>query len=133
MDISSAPPCAWYEAWLRQSGLDPAEWVIFLCSETPGAYRGRFTGFKTADASALNATGSLATYLDFYVMTQADKVLTANSSFSFVAAMLNENATAFLRPCAEKDCLVPFDPWDAEALLRFVASPEVHQRFLSQD
>ena len=126
-------PCAWYEAWLRQSGLDPAEWVISIRSETPGEYRGRFAGFKTADASDLNATGSLATYLDFYVMTQADKVLTANSSFSFMAAMLNENATTFLRPCAEKECLVPFDPWDAEALLRFVPSPEVHQRFLRQD
>jgi FkbM family methyltransferase len=109
-------PCAWYEAWLRQSGMDPADWVVYIRSETPGEYRGRFDGFKTADASDLGATGSLATYLDFYVMSQADKVLTANSSVSFMAAMLNENATAFLRPCAEKECLVPFDPWDAESV-----------------
>ena len=66
-------------------------------------------------------------------MTQADKVLTANSSFSFMATMLNENGTEFLRPCAETERLVRFDPWDADVLLRFAPTPETHQRFISQD
>lgn len=126
-------PCAWYEAWLSRSGLDPTEWAVYVCSETPADYRGRFAGFKTADASDLGAAGSLAAYLDFYVMTKADKVLTSNSSFSFMATMLNENASEFLRPSAEMEELVPFDPWDADALLRFSPSPETHQRFINQD
>lgn len=126
-------PCVWYEAWLSRSGLDPAEWAVYVCSETPADYRGRFAGFKTADASDLGAAGSLAAYLDFYVMTKADKVLTSNSSFSFMATMLNESASEFLRPSAETEGLVPFDPWDADALLRFSPSPETHQRFINQD
>jgi FkbM family methyltransferase len=126
-------PCAWYEAWLSRSGLDPAEWAVYVCSETPADYRGRFAGFKTADASDLGAAGSLAAYLDFYVMTKADKVLTSNSSFSFMATMLNETAPEFLRPSAETEGLVPFDPWDADVLLRFSPPPEAHQRFINQD
>ena len=126
-------PCMWYEAWLKDAGLDPTEWVIYLCSESPTDYRGRFPGFRKSDAIQLGASGALAAYLDFYVMTQADKVLTANSSFSFMATMLNENGTEFLRPCAETERLVRFDPWDADVLLRFAPTPETHQRFISQD
>ncbi len=126
-------PCAWYEAWLRDAGLDPSEWIIYVCSESPTTYRGRFPGFKKAAASDLGASGDLAAYLDFYVMTKADKVLTSNSSFSFMAAMLNEVGTEFLRPCAESERLVPFEPWDAEVLLRFVPTSEAHQKFIRQD
>lgn len=126
-------PCAWYEEWLSRNGFDPAEWLIYVCSETPAAYRRRFVGFQTADASDLGGSPVTAAYLDFYVLTQADQVLVANSSFSFMAAMLNEKATAFARPCAEKEGLIPFDPWDAPVLLRYSPSPEVHQRFAAQD
>ena len=126
-------PCAWYESWLQARGLDPSEWIIYVCSESPATYRGRFPGFKKADASDLGASGDLAAYLDFYVMTKADKVLTSNSSFSFMAAMLNDAGTEFLRPCAETERLIRFDPWDADVLLRFVPTSETHQRFIRQD
>jgi FkbM family methyltransferase len=126
-------PCAWYEVWLKDAGLDPSEWVIFLCSETPTDYRGRFPEFKKADSDELGMHGVLAAYLDFYVMTKADKVLTANSSFSIMASMLNENGSEFLRPCAETERLVRFDPWDTDVLLRFTPTPETHQRFIDQD
>jgi FkbM family methyltransferase len=126
-------PCAWYEAYLRDAGLDPSEWIIYVCSEDPKRYRGRFGGFKTADFSDMGAPEGLAAYLDFYVMTKADKVLTANSSFSFMATMLNENDAEFLRPCAETERLVRYDPWDADVLLRFTPTPETHQRFIDQD
>ena len=66
-------------------------------------------------------------------MTKADKVLTANSSFSFMATMLNENDAEFLRPCAVTERLVRYDPWDADVKLRFTPTPETHQRFIDQD
>lgn len=126
-------PCLWYEAWLRDSGLDTSEWIIYVCSEIPPDYRNRFPGYKKIDSVELGASGALAAYLDFYVMTKADKVLTANSSFSFMATMLNEVGTEFFRPCAESERLVPFEPWDADVLLRFTPSAETHQRFIDQD
>lgn len=126
-------PCSWYESWLSQSGLDPAEWLVYLCSENPATYRKRFEGFKITDASDLDAGSELAIYLDFYIMTQADKVLISNSSFSFMATMLNEKTTDFLRPCAEKEMLISFNPWDSEVLLRYAPPAEVHKRFILQD
>lgn len=126
-------PCSWYEAWLSRSGLDPAEWIVYVCSEHPEQYRQRFAGFVTADAGQLGAGPALAAYMDFYVLTQAENVLIANSSFSFMAAMLNEKATAFARPCAEKEQLMPFDPWDAPVLLRYSPPAEIHKRFAAQD
>lgn len=126
-------PCAWYEDWLRRSGFDPAEWLIYVCSETPAPYLRRFAGYQTADATHLGGKGEVAAYLDFYVLTQADYVLAANSSFSFMAAMLNEHATGFARPCAQQEALVAFDPWDAPVLLRHAPAPEVHRRFIEQD
>lgn len=126
-------PCAWYEEWLLSSGFDPAEWIVYVCSETPGPYRRRFAGFQTADATDFGATEDLATYLDFYILTQADQVLIANSSYSFMAAMLNENARGFARPCAQQETLLPFEPWDAPVLLRHSPTPETHIRFFTQD
>jgi len=126
-------PCLWYEEWLRRSDLDPAQWLVYICSEAPGPYLKRFSGYQTADARLLGATDDVAAYLDFYVLTQADYVLTANSSFSFMAAMLNQNARGFARPCAQKEALVEFDPWNAPVLLRHAPSPETHQRFATLD
>lgn len=126
-------PCAWYEDWLRQGGFDPAEWLVYVCSETPAPYLRRFAGYQTADATHIGGEGEVAAYLDFYVLTQADYVLIANSSFSFMAAMLNEHAAGFARPCAQQEALVAFDPWDAPVLLRHAPAPEVHQRLIEQD
>jgi hypothetical protein len=45
----------------------------------------------------------------------ADLLAISNSTFSMAAAMLNEDARAFPRPEPDLRCLVPFDPWDADA------------------
>ena len=126
-------PCSWYEKWVCDLGLNPSEWLIYVCSEDPATYRVRFSGFSTADAGDLGVPSDLAAYMDFYVLTQAEKVLAANSSFSFLAAMLNEKASMFARPCAQRQALVEFDPWDSPVLLRYVPTQEEHRQFLAQD
>lgn len=126
-------PCVWYEDWLSRSGFDSSQWVVYICSEAPAQYLKRFVGFQTADAASLGATATLAPFLDFYILAQADYVLVANSSFSFMAAMLNEKAIGFMRPCAQQEALVSFEPWDAPVLFRHAPSPEEHQRYLAQD
>ena len=65
-----------------------------------------------------NLAPALAFLLDFYVLTQADEVAASNSSFSFMAAMLNERATAFVRPTLEdRRHWSPSIPWDAPVVL----------------
>ncbi len=55
-------------------------------------------------------------YPDFYALTMCDYLLMPNSSFSFVAAMLNP----FLQKCWRSDLptqsFVEIDPWDAKPL-----------------
>lgn len=51
-------------------------------------------------------------FTDFTLLTLADCVLISNSSFSFAAAMLNQNAKSFFRPCIQTKKYLPFDPWN---------------------
>lgn len=51
-------------------------------------------------------------FTDFTLLTLADCILISNSSFSFAAAMLNQKAKLFFRPCIQTKKYLPFDPWD---------------------
>jgi hypothetical protein len=110
-------PAAWYAEWLQERPWSP-EPVVYLCSESPAPLAGYFPGRRIFHAGLLpRLPPALAFLLDFYVLTQADEVAVANSSFSFMAAMLNERASAFFRPTLEDRRLVAFDPWDAPVVL----------------
>lgn len=56
-------------------------------------------------------------YPDFFMMTQADILVAGNSTFSFSASMLNQRANTFLRPDAENQKLVAYDPWGSTPTL----------------
>ena len=110
-------PARWYADWLQDRGrsVDP---LVYLCSESPRDLKGHFSDQAIFHAGMLpNLAPALAFVLDFYVLTQADEVAASNSSFSTMAAMLNERATAFVRPTLEDRRLVAFDPWDAPVVL----------------
>jgi hypothetical protein len=110
-------PARWYADWL-QGRSRPVEPLVYLSSESPGELEGHFSGQEIFHAGRLpNLAPALAFLLDFYVLTQADEVAASNSSFSTMAAMLNERATAFVRPTLEDRRLVAFDPWDAPVVL----------------
>jgi hypothetical protein len=92
--------------------------IVYLCSESPGPLVRHFPGLQVLHAGMIpNLPPPLAFLLDFYVMTQADALAISNSSFSFLAALLNERAEAFVRPSLEERTLAPFDPWDSPVLL----------------
>jgi hypothetical protein len=126
-------PCTWYEKWVMQSGFNPEEWIIYICCESPGPYRKRFTGFKTSSYLDLDISKSFAAYFDFYIMTQADYVIAANSSYSFMATLLNSQAEGFARPNAEHETITTFNPWNSPVLFRHVPSPAIHRRFRKED
>jgi hypothetical protein len=51
-------------------------------------------------------------FTDFSLLSLANYILISNSSFSFSAAMLNQNAKLFFRPCIKTKKYLPFDPWN---------------------
>ncbi len=126
-------PCSWYERWMSENGLNPSEWIIYICSETPKKYRTRFAGYETTYAADIGVNAKLAGYFDFYIMTQADYVLTANSTYSFMASMLNVTAQGFARPSLREEKLINFNPWNAAVLERQILSAEEHERLKKND
>ena len=91
-------PVKWYADWL-DSAAAPRDPAIYLCSEEPAALVDGFRPRTVMHAGLLpNLSPRLASILDFYVLTQADALAISNSSFSFMASMLNERAATFVRP-----------------------------------
>jgi hypothetical protein len=108
-------PARWYAEWLAGGPRDP---LVYLASESPAELTHHFPARRILHAGLLpNLPPVLAFALDFHVMAHADALAISNSSFSFMAAMLNDRARIFVRPTLEDRRLVPFDPWDAPVLL----------------
>jgi hypothetical protein len=92
--------------------------LVYLCSEDPLPLKRHFAGFDVRCAQDLSGIDpELAVLLDFHMMTRADALAISNSSFSFMAALLNEGARSFSRPSLDAGGLVDFDPWDSPVLL----------------
>jgi hypothetical protein len=110
-------PAKWYSDWL-QNRFGPGVPTVYLCSESPASLAGYFPEQTIFHAGLLpKLPPALAFLLDFYVLTQADELAISNSSFSFMAAMLNERTKAPVRPSLDARGLVAFDPWDAPVVL----------------
>lgn len=65
--------------------------------------------------------GDLDFLLDFYSLALADSLAISNSTFSFFAAMLNQQGQEFMRPEPLERNLIPFDPWNSEVLIKHKA------------
>src|SRR6185312_11388855 len=112
------PPSRWYVEALEAMWPRLDRPILYIASDEPEAFRGEFMRFAPFIASDLRIEIPEAPYfLDFYLMTQADALLVANSTFSFTAAMANESGSIFLRPDRPAQRLVPFDPWNANPVL----------------
>ncbi|WP_188263195.1 glycosyltransferase [Azospirillum tabaci] len=110
-------PVSWYLRWLETvwSTLDRP--VLFIATDDPAEVPA-FAAYRPVTARDLAEPISGAEFFtDFHVLCHADRVAISNSSFSFVATMLNRNADGFHRPDPTRRALVPYDPWAAPVLI----------------
>ncbi|MEX2217457.1 MAG: FkbM family methyltransferase [Phycisphaerales bacterium] len=110
-------PAERYRRWLSEiwPGLDRP--VLYIASDDPGAAT-EFAEFRPLTAASLGIDVPGAEFfVDFHVLSRADCLAVSNSSFSFVAAMLNTTARDFVRPTRSGPALIRFDPWNAPVLL----------------
>lgn len=125
-------PAEWIETWLQslEAELGRAP-VVFLASDDPDAVQKDLPDrrFVTLKDFGLD-TGDAPYFADFVALMLARKVAISNSSFSFSAAMLNQNADAFVRPDLAAGGFTPFDPWNAEVLLRRFRGEEFGAQFV---
>lgn len=110
-------PERWYLEWLEAFWHALDKPILYIASDDTDVIRhfAAFDPISMSDVATNIPGGEFLT--DFHMLTQADCLAISNSTFSFVAAMLNDKAKIFVRPNPEQKCLTPFDPWNSEVLL----------------
>lgn len=110
-------PETWYLRWLETvwPGLDRP--VLYVATDDPRCLPA-FAAYRPLCARDLAEPIPGAEFLtDFHVLCEADLVAVSNSSFSFVATMLNRRARSTVRPDRTRQALVPYAPWSSPVLL----------------
>lgn len=110
-------PERWYLEWLLDIWPKLDDPVLYIASDDPDIDR-HFSAYVPRSIRNVSATIPGADFMvDFHILTQADCLAISNSTFSFMAAMLNSTARHLFRPDPQQERLVPFDPWDSDVLL----------------
>jgi len=110
-------PESWYLDWLATLWPQLDQPVLYIASDDPDIFR-LFAAYSPVTAADFEPPIPGAEfYDDFHVLSQADHLGISNSSFSFVASLLNSRARSFMRPDLAMQQLVAYDPWNADVLL----------------
>lgn len=112
-------PSGWYKEWLNGFWETLDEPVLFIASDEIEDVVADFAEYHPITVKDLGVYLPEAPfYPDFYILSQCDVLAISNSTFSFAAAMLNEQGKIFFRPHLLQEKLIAFDPWNSEPLLR---------------
>ena len=116
-------PLDWYKRWLERMWPEWHDPVLFLATDEPRPVLRALKRYRPVTASDLGLRLPIAPYYpDFFLLSHADVLAIPNSTFSFVAALLNENLSAAYRSHLSDPLEDPpfrrFDPWNAEFLER---------------
>ncbi|MBF0562568.1 MAG: tetratricopeptide repeat protein [Alphaproteobacteria bacterium] len=110
-------PESWYVAWLTEIWADLADPVLFIATDDP-AVVGAFLAFSPLTGTDLPPPPAGVEFLvDFGVLINADVLAISNSTFSFTASMLNTRTRTTVRPCRDRQGVIPYDPWDAQPFI----------------
>ncbi|HYC03482.1 MAG TPA: glycosyltransferase [Azospirillaceae bacterium] len=110
-------PEAWYLRWLEAIWPTLDQPVLYLATDDPACARAFADYRPLVAADVAEPLPGAEFFTDFHLLCHADHLAISNSTFSFVASMLNRNAASFLRPDRARQELVSFDPWNAPVLL----------------
>ncbi|MEO1352710.1 MAG: alpha-1,2-fucosyltransferase [Cyanobacteria bacterium J06635_15] len=125
LGFTLAFPTKWYCEWLDQTWDELEDPILFLCSDDLDSIVHDFDKFSPVTSKDLaiqlpERLKNLAIefYIDFFMLSNCDVVVTSNSNFSFVACLLNQRAKLFVRPYWDfSSKFEVFDPWDSDPLL----------------
>ena len=124
-------PMSWYASKLAELWPTLENPVLYVATDDPKLDMSELAEFnplncKTAALSMPEHMAELKAffYPDYFALTQADIVLTSNSTFSFTASMVNERPNArFFRPFPDGlGGFRTFDPWAAFPIHHSVTS-----------
>lgn len=118
-------PAKWYCEWLDGIWNELDNPVLFLCSDELDSILPEFQKFSPVTCKDLEVKIpesmqdlNLEFYIDFFILSNCDVVCISNSTFSFIACMLNQCGKIFVRPDWDFSTkFTAFDPWNSEPLL----------------
>ncbi|WP_339149683.1 MULTISPECIES: alpha-1,2-fucosyltransferase [unclassified Sutcliffiella] len=116
-------PTKWVLTWLEKNWKNLNNPVLYIASDDIDSIIGDFSDYNyISSVDSVKGFNLLLKeapyYLDHYILSQCDIMLISNSSFSFSASMLNNNANLFLRPDIKSQKFIEYNPWNSEVLLR---------------
>lgn len=112
-------PYEWCLKWLDENWGRFNKPVLFIASDEIDKVIGNFSKYNPVTNTSLGISLDKASfYPDFYTLSQCDITCISNSSFSFIASMLNEKGTEFYRPKLTSKKFITYNPWDSYVLLR---------------
>ena len=129
-------PFEWWREWLDEVWREHRDPVLFVCSDDMTGITKHFQDYSPVTAADLEIRPSdqwrdLDYYRDFYILSQCDVLGISNSTFGFVAALLNTRARLFARAHWDvRKRVISFDPWNSPPLLYVGGdSPRVFKSF----
>jgi FkbM family methyltransferase len=114
-------PIDWYLEWLRGFWETLEAPILYMASNYPEHIPLEdFSDYHPITAKDLEVECDIPPfYPDFYLLSYCDAVAISNSTFSFVASLLNSQGQYFFRPHLTAGKLIPFSPWNSEPILKF--------------
>lgn len=130
------PPNEWYVGWLRELKLKHPNLRLYIATDDPSCIRDDFKEFDVITLENLKAEAKLGgaqeLFIDFAAMVHADFLAISNSTFSYLASLINPQAQEYRRPSLGVNCLVSFQPWDSDPLLRDKIVEKEGTQFMSE-
>ena len=118
-------PTSWYVQLLQQIWPTLHKPVLYIATDEPKKVLNDFEDYHPTSSKDLGLQLLQTPYfLDFYILTQARVLAIPNSTFSFVAAMLNRNLQEVYRSHLSDPLESPpfrqIDPWHCDVLDRHI-------------
>jgi len=112
-------PSSWYLDWLKQNWGRFESPVLYIASDELKKVLSDFSSYNPETSESLGIHLPKAPYYpDFFALSQSDVLCISNSSFSFVASMLNTHCKEFYRPRLSIKKLISYDPWSSHTIFR---------------
>lgn len=114
-------PCEWYLDWLNENWSRFDKPVLFIASDESEKVVNNFSKYSPVTNKDLGIVlGDAPDYPDFYTLSQCDIMCISNSSYSFMASLLNEKCKEFYRPRLSTKKLISYSPWESPVMLKGV-------------
>lgn len=117
-------PASWYLSWLQEIWPTLDNPVLLVASDDLDAVLKEFAAFKplTAESIGLHMPEEMKAlragfFPDWFSLTQCDVLAISNSTFSFSACMMNQQANARFYRAHFTGVMEKIDPWNADPIV----------------